>query len=72
MSNIKPDPILSLKQVAKRYRRDPKTIWRWWAKEKIFPSPILIGGRCLGWKESVLRNWESDPTTWPKRNRKTN
>ncbi|TOC20861.1 helix-turn-helix transcriptional regulator [Vibrio parahaemolyticus] len=32
-------------------------MWRWWAKEKTFPKPILINGRCLGWRESELDNW---------------
>ncbi len=49
--------IMSLKEVSEALGRTPKTIWRWWAKEKTFPKPILINGRCLGWRESELDNW---------------
>ncbi|CZF83356.1 AlpA family phage regulatory protein [Grimontia kaedaensis] len=51
------DRIMSLQEVSAALNRDPKTIWRWWAKEKRFPKPIQFNGRCLGWKASVFQAW---------------
>lgn len=42
------DRIMSLKEVSDSLGRSPRTIWRWWAKDKCFPKPIQINGRCLG------------------------
>ena len=49
--------IIPIKQMAAMLNRDPKTIWRWWAKEKIFPEPIRINGRCIGWTECAYQQW---------------
>ncbi|EOD4741169.1 helix-turn-helix transcriptional regulator [Vibrio vulnificus] len=49
--------IMSLKEISQAVGRSPKTIWRWWAKEKTFPAPMLINGRCLGWPESEFLEW---------------
>lgn len=52
-----PNRIMPLKEVSEALGRTPKTIWRWWAKEKIFPQPIQMNGRCLGWRESEVNKW---------------
>ncbi len=49
--------IMSLKEVSESVGRNPRTIWRWWAKDKSFPKPIQINGRCLGWRESDFVEW---------------
>ncbi|MGY3568703.1 helix-turn-helix transcriptional regulator [Vibrio paucivorans] len=49
--------IMSLKEVSEAVGRSPRTIWRWWAKEKTFPAPMLVNGRCLGWPVSEFMKW---------------
>ncbi len=49
--------VMSLKEVSEALGRHPRTIWRWWAKEKSFPLPIQRNGRCLGWKEADFIKW---------------
>ena len=49
--------IMSLKEVSDSLGRSPRTIWRWWAKDKCFPKPIQINGRCLGWREKDFVYW---------------
>lgn len=51
------DRIIPPKEMSDNVGRDPKTIWRWWAKDKTFPEPIKINGRCIGWPESVYQAW---------------
>ncbi|EPP5606006.1 MULTISPECIES: helix-turn-helix transcriptional regulator [Vibrio] len=51
------DRIMSLKEVSDSLGRSPRTIWRWWAKDKCFPKPIQINGRCLGWRERDFVDW---------------
>lgn len=46
--------VLSIAEVAQIFGRSPKTIWRWWAKEKCFPKPIQINGRSIGFKQSTI------------------
>ncbi len=58
ISNLQnPDRIISLREMSKLASKSPKTIWRWWAIEQVFPKPILMNGRCLGWKESTYNAW---------------
>lgn len=52
--------IMSLNEVASTLGRHPRTIWRWWAKDKIFPKPIQMNGRCIGWLESDFTQWLED------------
>ena len=35
------DRIMSLKEVSDSLGRSPRTIWRWWAKDKCFPWKIF-------------------------------
>lgn len=55
--NRNTDRIISISEMAKLTSRTPKTIWRWWAKEGLFPRPLLQNGRALGWKESTYNAW---------------
>ena len=51
------DRVMSLDEVAQMMGRSKKTIWRFWAKEKVFPKPILIKGRAIGWRESTIKKF---------------
>lgn len=46
--------VLSLTEVAQIFGRSPKSIWRWHAKEGIFPQPIKLNGRTIGWRQSAI------------------
>lgn len=54
---MKSTPIISLQELANQVNKSKVTVWRWWAKDKILPEPIIINGRCLGWKQSVIEEW---------------
>lgn len=45
--------------LAARYNRDIKTIWRWWAKDRTLSPPKRAGKVLLGWTESQLIKFES-------------
>lgn len=49
--------IISLGDLACLLNKSKITIWRYWAKAKVLPAPILINGKCLGWKESTITEW---------------
>lgn len=51
------DRIIPPQEMAGLTSRTPKTIWRWWAKDKTFPKPLMMNGRALGWKESTYNAW---------------
>lgn len=54
---MKPTAIISLQELANLVNKSKVTVWRWWAKDKILPEPIIINGRCLGWKSTVIEKW---------------
>lgn len=54
------EKIISLTELAVMLNKSKITIWRYWAKDKCLPKPILINGRCLGWKQSVINQWLLD------------
>jgi len=54
---MKPTAIISLQELANQVNKSKVTVWRWWAKDKILPEPIIINGRCLGWKSTVIEKW---------------
>ena len=33
------------------------TLWRWWAKDGIFPKPKQTGPHSIGWLESEIQEW---------------
>lgn len=41
-----------------RYKKDRRTIWRWWAKEQILEPPKRSGKVLLGWTDEQLKNFE--------------
>lgn len=51
------DRVLSLDEVAYIFGKSKKSIWRWHAKDKTFPSPISLNGRCIGWRESTINKF---------------
>ena len=52
MSNL-----ITPKQLQEKLNRSPVTIWRWWAKEKILPSPVMVQGQAIGWRPEVIEQW---------------
>ncbi len=52
-----PTAIISLQELANLVNKSKVTVWRWWAKDKILPEPIIINGRCLGWQSNVIEKW---------------
>jgi prophage regulatory protein len=56
-NHINTDRIISLQEMSGLTSRTPKTIWRWWAKDKTFPKPLMMNRRALGWKESTYTAW---------------
>ena len=59
--------IIPLKEISEIVGRHPRTIWRWWAKEEIFPRPLLIHGRCVGWLQRDLDSWMETSAASSKR-----
>ena len=51
------DRLIPLQEMSKLASKSPKTIWRWWAVDGTFPKPLMMNGRCLGWKESTYNAW---------------
>ncbi len=47
--------------LARRYRRDPITVWRWQRNGKLPPPDIEIGGR-KGWRLSTIEDFERAST----------
>jgi prophage regulatory protein len=56
----KDNKIITLNKLAEQVNKSKVTVWRWWAKDKILPPPILLNGKCLGWRESVIEQWLDD------------
>ncbi|HIF9261086.1 helix-turn-helix domain-containing protein [Photobacterium damselae subsp. damselae] len=50
------NPLLSSADVAAIVGRSPITIYRW-MREGLLPPPIMVKGRVLGWRESVIDDW---------------
>ncbi|MGO1298126.1 MAG: helix-turn-helix transcriptional regulator [Vibrio sp.] len=51
------DRVLSFDEVAYIFGKSKKSIWRWHSKDKTFPSPITLNGRCIGWRESTINKF---------------
>ena len=52
--------VITLKELAEMVGKSKVTVWRWWAKEKVLPAPVMINGRCIGWKPEVIEKWLDD------------
>lgn len=48
------DRVVSMAEVAQILNRSPKTIWRWYTKDKTIPQPLMVNGRAIGYRASVL------------------
>ncbi|MFV0447707.1 MAG: helix-turn-helix transcriptional regulator [Vibrio sp.] len=51
------EELYSVPQLEQLLDRNRITIWRWWKKHKIFPSPLLVNGRAVGWRKSDVDLW---------------
>ena len=51
------DRVLSTDEVACIMGKSKKTLWRLWKKQNVFPKPILISGRAIGWRKSTIDNF---------------
>ena len=54
LTNNKIDRIISMDEVATILNRSSKTLWRWHAKEKIIPRPLMVNGRSIGYRASTI------------------
>jgi prophage regulatory protein len=52
--------IISLTDLAQLLNKSKVSIWRYWKKDRVLPPPILLNGKCLGWKTSVITQWLDD------------
>ena len=50
------DRILRLREVCARTGVGRSSIYAWVSKG-IFPKPVILGARAVGWRESVIRDW---------------
>lgn len=48
--------ILSIKDMCRKVNRNRTTLWKW-VNEGLFPQPIKMGRRTLGWREVDFNNW---------------
>ncbi len=49
--------LISLQELSELVNKSKVTVWRWWKKDKTLPEPIIINGRCIGWKKSTIEEW---------------
>ncbi|MGR5323408.1 helix-turn-helix transcriptional regulator [Vibrio sp. DNB22_17_1] len=49
------DRVLSLDEVASILGKSKKSLWRWWAKDKVMPEPLKVNGRAIGFRESTVK-----------------
>ena len=48
--------LITINQLSLLLSKSRVSIWRW-SKAGILPKPIMINGKTLGWKESVITEW---------------
>jgi len=56
-NSLKPqqfDRVIPMDEVATILNRSVKTLWRWHAKEKIIPSPLMVNGRAIGYRSTTV------------------
>ncbi|WP_298443886.1 AlpA family phage regulatory protein [uncultured Ferrimonas sp.] len=58
MSNVN-EKLWTYKEVCELVNRDYGTVWRW-VNKGLFPEPIRINGRTLGWREKTIKQWLND------------
>lgn len=42
-----------------RWGRNRRSIWRWWAKDKILEPPYYVGKFMMGWKIEQIERFEA-------------
>ena len=53
------DRIISIPEMEILVNRDYKTLWVWYSKG-LFPMPVKVAGRAIGWAESSYQQWLSE------------
>ena len=48
--------ILSINDICQLVQRNRKTLWTW-VHQGLFPQPIKMNGRTIGWPESSYQQW---------------
>jgi prophage regulatory protein len=48
------DRVLTLDEVANILGKSKKSLWRWWAKDKVMPEPLKVNGRAIGFRQSTI------------------
>ncbi len=48
--------ILTINDICQLIQRNRKTLWTW-VHQGLFPQPIKMNGRTIGWPESVYEQW---------------
>ena len=48
--------ILSITAVCELVGRNRRTLWAW-VRDGVFPKPIKVHGKTVGWPESVYQRW---------------
>lgn len=60
MTDATPDRILRLNAVLNRTGLSRSTLYRK-VDDGTFPEQIKIAARCVGWRESAINDWMSNP-----------
>lgn len=53
------DRIIPISEMETLVSRDYKTLWVWYRKG-LFPMPVKVSGRAIGWTESSYQQWLSE------------
>ena len=63
MQRVEPKSILRIHEVCERIGVKRTTIWKW-CKAGIFPAPVQLGPRAVGWRVKAVDDWvENLPPT---------
>lgn len=47
---------MSARDICQSLHISSTTLWRW-RQQKIFPLPISLGPKLIGWRQSVVEEW---------------
>lgn len=50
------DRVIPMAEVAQIFNRSTRSLWRWWAKDKIIPEPLKVNGRAIGYRLSTVED----------------
>ncbi|MDJ0857452.1 MAG: AlpA family phage regulatory protein [Dinoroseobacter sp.] len=54
------DHFLSDVDLAKRYKINRATVWRWLNQKPDFPRPVALSDRVRRWRQSEIIKWEQE------------